>query len=285
MPASRYIIITTPELLQRLDDAQLPDDERIQWIGEDQVTGVPEGSEAVLLHPDYNRLAGSAQHVWRLVWYNAQFKLAPGGMPVHDADLSTLDEVRDVPDLLVSKPTLTQVLAWWDAWGLPGNIRRHVSAVAGAAYALGVQLKGAGQPIDPILAHRGGLLHDLDKLHTLEPEADHGGVSAEFLREQGYPRLAEIVSGHVLTTALQPGTNNRTWEDKLVFFCDKLAEEDQIVPFDERLAALKLRYPKFRPVMEQAEPAVWAISDEICTHLSIPNHRKLIDWLKKLQYN
>ena len=238
----------------------------------------------VILHQDYHLLAQAARLGWRTAWYNPEGRLAPEPMPIQDADVSNLGELTNQASTM-DKPTLAQVLAWWADWGLPENIRRHSQTVAWAAYALGVLLQHADEPVDPILAHRGGLLHDLDKLKTLEPEAHHGGVSADFLQEQGYPKLAEIVSGHVLHTALQPGADSRPWEERLVFFCDKLAEEDRIIPFDRRLDALRQRYPDFRDVMDRAEPAVWAVNDAICQVLSIPSHEKLIETLIKLQNN
>ena len=36
------------------------------------------------------------------------------------------------------------------------------------AYVIAVILRNQGIHLDPILAYRGGLLHDLDKLHTVE---------------------------------------------------------------------------------------------------------------------
>ena len=74
-----------------------------------------------------------------------------------------------------------------------------------------------------------------------------------------------------------------TWEDRLVFFCDKLVEQDRIVPFDVRLRALQARYPGFREVMAQAEPYVWALSDQICSILSIPSHENLISTFQDIQ--
>ena len=80
-------------------------------------------------------------------------------------------------------------------------------------------------------------------------------------------------------------THRRTWESKLVFFCDKLAEEDRIVPFDVRLEALKQRYPDFVGMMNTVELDVWALSNEICSILSISSHEKLIEKLLRLQNN
>jgi hypothetical protein len=131
---------------------------------------------------------------WRTLWYNPGCEIAPDPVPAHDGELITLDTLDQVPALL-AKPTLSQCYAWLDAWSVPENIRRHAELVAWMSYVLGVLLRGQGIQLDPILAHRGGLLHDLDKLHTLNPSLSHGEVGAAFLTEQGHPDLAQIVAG------------------------------------------------------------------------------------------
>jgi hypothetical protein len=245
---------------------------------------LPQADQAARIYLDdqYARLKPLADRGWRTLWYNPGCEIAPDPVPVHDGELNTLDTLDQVPALL-AKPTLSQCYAWLDAWTVPENIRQHAELVAWMSYVLGVLLRGQGIQLDPILAHRGGLLHDLDKLHTLNPSLSHGEVGAAFLSQQGHRDLAQIVAGHVLRTGLQPETEQSSWETRLVFFSDKLAEEDRIVPFDVRLRALKERYPGFRGVMDRAVPYVWGLSAEICSILSIPSHERLINMLLELQ--
>ena len=245
---------------------------------------LPQADQAarVYLDDQYAQLKPLADCGWRTLWYNPGNVIAPDPVPAHDGELNTLDALDQVPALL-AKPTLSQCYAWLDAWAVPENIRRHAELVAWMAYVLGVLLRGQGVHLDPILAHRGGLLHDLDKLHTLNPSLSHGEVGAAFLTEQGHPDLAQIVAGHVMRTGLQAQAEQSSWETRLVFFSDKLAEEDRIVPFDIRLRALKERYPGFRGVMDRAVPYVWGLSAEICSILSIPSHESLINRLVELQ--
>ncbi len=235
----------------------------------------------ICLDDDLARLRWFAAQDGRALWYNPAGQVAPDFVPAHDGEIVSLDALLEIPSLL-AKPTLNRCKAWMDAWGLPDNIHRHVELVGRLAYGLGVLLRGQGQPVDPILAHRGGLLHDLDKLHTLNGDQRHGAAAASFLRTQGHPDLAEIVRGHIPQTALEGPLEQQTWEVCLVFFCDKLVEQDQIVPFDLRVAALMARYPGFREIMERAEPAVWALNQQICSILSIPSHQNLIYMLQEL---
>jgi hypothetical protein len=234
------------------------------------------------LDDDLDRLKTIAARGGRTLWYNPNSALAPDLLPVHDGEIVKMDDLAAIAAML-TKPTLKTCAEWMADWGLPVNIRSHVHLVARLAYGLGVMLRGQGQQVDPILAHRGGLLHDLDKLLTLDGTQRHGEPAAAFLRAQGHPDLAEIVRGHILGSVLEGQRDLRTWEAKLVFFCDKLVEQEQIVPFDERLRALKARYPEFREVMARAEPHVWALNDQICSILSIPSHENLISTLQELQ--
>ncbi len=240
------------------------------------------GSIVVCLADQYKVLRVCAAQGYRTVWYNLLMDFAPGKVPIHDGEVTSFEELRDIPALL-AKPTLTTCTQWLDTWQVPDNIRRHVSLVAWMAYVLGVLLRRAGVKLDPILAHRGGLLHDLDKLHTLDPSKPHGVLGAAFVRNQGHADLADIISGHVMRADLTD--EQLSWENKLVFFCDKLTEQDRIVPFDVRLGALKARYPQFEGVMRRAEPYIWDLNDQICSILSISEHRSLIKLLLDLQKN
>ena len=88
-----------------------------------------------------------------------------------------------------------------------------------------------------------------------------------------------------MSNILQPKADDRSWEVKLVYFCDKLVEDDELVPFDKRLEALYERYPQYREVMGRSSGLVRRLSDQICSILSIPSHENLISSLVKLQNN
>ena len=238
------------------------------------------GTDAAYLGAEYKDIQAFTKVGWRTIWFNKAGKLLPDRIPVHDGEVRTLDALEGIPDLM-AKPTLSQCLSWWDEWSLPENIRQHALTVARCAYILAVMMADRGINLDPILAHRGGMLHDLDKIETLHGAEPHGEPGAVFVEGKGYRELADIVRGHILHTILDPQSNHRSWENKLVFFCDKLVEGDQIVPFNERLNALKKRYPLYRETMEKAESAVWDLSDQICTILSIPDHDALVSILQQ----
>jgi len=240
---------------------------------------LPNGGEFLFLTDSYAELRDFVIDSVRTVWLNRNGDFVHDIYPIHNVEIRTLDELSRVMPML-NKPTLSQCLRWWDAWEVPENVRSHSRAVSRSAYVLAVMMKNRGLTVDPILAHRAGLLHDIDKITTLNSGV-HGAVGAEFILEKGYPGIAEIVRNHIMSTILEPGANEMCWEDKLVYFCDKLVEGYQIVPFDQRLQALKVRYPLYIEIMEQAESAIWALSDEICFILEIAGHQHLVTLLRK----
>jgi putative nucleotidyltransferase with HDIG domain len=236
------------------------------------------------LDEEYERLRDYSSTNGRIIWLNSEGRLAPGGEPKQDVDVLTIKDLLN-DDHLLEKPTLRQCEAWWDEWDVPNNVRRHAKTVAWGAYVLAVMMRNRGIQIDPILTHRGGLLHDIDKIKTLNEDGQHGQMGAEFLLREGYPAAAEIIREHIMHRIMHPGAEDLPWEVKLVYFVDKLVEGDQIVSFDKRLARLKERYPGYRGAMARAESHIWALSDGITSILSISDHEKLIMTLRKLQYN
>lgn len=233
------------------------------------------------LDADYDFLKNLSNTWIKRVWFNPGGEIAPDPYPVQDAELRNLDQAIKMK-VLLDKPSLAQCLGWLDEWGVPTNVRTHSDVVSWSAYVLAVKLLDKGITVDPVLTHRGGLLHDIDKIATLDMKGIHGRMGADFLIKQGYPQLAEIIREHIMTRIMCPKAKDWGWEVKLVYFCDKLVEGDNLVTFDTRLDALMGRYPLYVGPMLEAAPAIWALSDEICEILSIMDHEELIEMLKEV---
>ncbi|MDY6846724.1 MAG: HDIG domain-containing protein [Chloroflexota bacterium] len=236
-------------------------------------------SNPVLFDDCYHNVRHFSTQGMKTIWFNPEGNLVEDDLPRHDGEIQSLDEVAKIFSLL-HNPSLAQCRAWLDAWAVPDNVRRHSSVVARSAYILAVKMQNRGIAVDPILAHRAGLVHDIDKIETLNKSSAHGNVGASFFVEQGYPQIAKIVREHIMSTILDPDAADRSWENKLVFFCDKLVEGDQLVPFDQRLAALRTRYPEYMAAMQRAEKPIWDLSDEICEILGLSSHEDLIEMLR-----
>ena len=237
-------------------------------------------SQNAYLDDRYDALKSCPNSCDRTIWYNPGGEMVNHELPFQDVDILKFESLKDISRLL-DKPTLAQCLAWWEEWEMPDNIRRHSTVVARSAYVLAVKMREKGITLDPILAHRAGLIHDIDKIDTLHEGGAHGVMGADFLQAQGYPEMAKIVRDHIMSTIINPEAKSRSWENKLVFFCDKLVERDELVPFDQRLEALRARYPYYVEKMAEAEPYIWEMSDEICEILGLESHAGLIGMLKE----
>jgi putative hydrolase of the HAD superfamily len=216
-------------------------------------------------------MGGACQAGWRAIWYRSGEQACPGLMPPHQAEIKRMSDL-EAALFQADLPDPQTCLLWCLEQGAPFELIQHMRLVAAIAYQLAVWLQNQGIEVDPILAQRGGLLHDLAKISTrqLATEADHGAVAASLLRERGLPALAEIAARHMifnLGTEMGP----RTWEEKLVYFADRLAEGGRAVTLQKRLEGLSRRYPeRGREIQQMLEP-ITALETEIASEAGIPS--------------
>ncbi len=212
---------------------------------------------------------GARRAGWRSIWYNPGLKAAPGPAPLQDAEVS---QMAGLPDALerLSLPDMLTCQAWYLQQGGVSSIWQHVEAVALAAYHLAVMLRAAGHPVDPVLAHRGGLLHDVAKISAKRTHQDHGDLGAEILAGLGQPALAEIAQRHMLFYLTDPAKGPRTWEEKIVHFADKICEGPRFVEWPERLQGLSTRYPGSVEAMRAFTPAIEALQAELAAAAGFP---------------
>jgi putative hydrolase of the HAD superfamily len=220
-------------------------------------------AEAAMVGDSYGSdVVGAKAAELRAIWFNPAGAPCPVVHPVHDAEIRAL---ADLPTVLGRRwlPDIAEALAILRSHEVPPNIVRHSGAVAAAAHHLGRRLRDAGIPVDPLVVHRGGLLHDLDKVSSETP-AEHGVKSGRILRELGWPDLAGIAERHVL------GSTPLTWEEKLVHYADKIVEEDELVGLVDRVTALSCRYAAAGDQITRALPQLLALEQEIVRHLAAP---------------
>lgn len=143
---------------------------------------------------------------------------------------------------------------------VPVHIVKHSKAVAKLAVFMARRLAENGIPVDADLVERACLLHDIfrvcefpledfsrfEQLVTDEDKAkwrrlkeQHGGIRHEdaacaYLRD-AYPILAQTIRKHRYTAIVDDQDKPQTWEEKLVYYADKRAMHDTIVPLQERL--------------------------------------------------
>lgn len=265
----------------------------------EQSLGRP-GSSILMIGDDYAvDVLGAKAAGWRAIWYNPLHKAATGLTPLQDAEFYAMDQLAAA----VARPPLPDYatcMAWLVGRGTPYNILAHVQLVAAVAYQLAVWLSAAGVPVDPVLAHRGGMLHDLAKIDSLpkagnrsvsgnRPDMDHARMAHDLLLQLEQPELAEIAGRHMPYTRRDDPRRPQTWEQRIVHYADKLSEGTQFVPIEERLQALKQRYPGASDDLEKSWPFLQALQAQICgqLQLSVPELyarlRKELGIFKKVQ--
>jgi putative nucleotidyltransferase with HDIG domain len=159
-------------------------------------------------------------------------------------------------------PTHKQCIELFDEYDVPDNVRKHSFCVNKVAVFLAKKLKEKGIEIDVELVDRASLLHDLDKIPTLDTE-EHGKMTAKILLEKGHhPKIGDVIRKHCFNDILDNGL--ATWEEKLVNYSDKKCREDRIVPLKERFEYGKKRYAHLRgPRTDEAEQLFLDFEKEI----------------------
>jgi putative hydrolase of the HAD superfamily len=113
------------------------------------------------------------------------------------------------------------------------------------------------------------LLHDLDKVTSRRLERRHGDLGGSIVRDRGHPDLARIVERHSIFSILDPTTRPAAWEEKLVYYADKIVEGDRIVGMLARVEALHRRYPEYTDEFDRCLPSVVDLEAEIVSRLGV----------------
>jgi putative nucleotidyltransferase with HDIG domain len=225
------------------------------------------GEACVMIGDDLRAdISGSLQAGWRAVWLNPSNQATPGLLPLHDADISRLAQLSSALSAL-DLPRFQTCLNWLLAEGSPHNILTHVMTVAALSYRMALWMRARGSEVNPLLAHRGGLLHDLTKAASFSSEnksKDHGEVAAHLLMKLQQPQLAEIARRHLLFRPLEQDSRPETNEQKLVYFMDKLVEGSHLVSLEERIDHLRQRYHLDPAKLDALMPHLHGLRAELC---------------------
>lgn len=150
---------------------------------------------------------------------------------------------------------------------MPKNIQKHMEKVSEIAVRLGKKLIDRGVPVDLKLLRQAGLVHDLakiiacfDNLNSFEDSVKvcdlevwnklkerYEGmtdpeITALVLNQYSENKLADIVRKHHFTSVVEPGNEPKTWEEKVLYYADKLVMHDKEVTLKQRLRDLDKRY-------------------------------------------
>lgn len=160
-------------------------------------------------------------------------------------------------------PAREECLDWLRGWEVTEGLLLHCLAVAEVALRLARELQKHGVNVNVALVERAALLHDLDKVAAATRPQDHGEAAARWLEGRGFAELARLVRVHRIAAVLDEALRPRTWEERIVYYADKLVEGDREVSLSERFRRLKARYPGFADGFDRCYPHAFAIGEAI----------------------
>jgi hypothetical protein len=195
-------------------------------------------------------------------------------------------------------PTHEQAESYFVKYKVPANIRLHCQTVNKLALFLAKELKKAGEDVDVEIIDRLSLLHDVFKavvIKDLRPDPvfksnpteeeitfwagmkekyagmyETGMFAAVFQEE--YPEFCNLVTNY--GSHDQP-TSTKSREEQIVHYADWRVFVDDIIPLQERIDDLRIRYAA---KIEAAGVELWdirvkdefAVEASICTKINIP---------------
>jgi tRNA threonylcarbamoyladenosine biosynthesis protein TsaE len=200
----------------------------------------------------------------------SSFSLASlaSSISIHIKETSKNDREIEITFNDVSWPSRDEIVVWRKEMKLPEHIGKHCDAVAEMAKKLAEELLTRGTVCRPEAIFHAALLHDLMRFVDFKPEmhkkiphankadpdvqkhwesfkekygSQHEAACAQFLIDEGYPELAEIIRPHGLLS-LDGKAEIATTDQKLLFYADKRIKYEEIVSLDERFDDFVERY-------------------------------------------
>ena len=168
-----------------------------------------------------------------------------------DGETWTVEEIGRLCKPKLDDPVC---LALLKTAGADENLIDHCEAVAVLADELCEVLAGKGIALDALLIHRAALLHDLARA-----EKDHAAIGAVWLKELGYPEIAEIVRQH------HDPDCKAINEAAIVYIADKAVQGSERVNIAERFAQSlsKCQTPEAFAAHEKRRQTAETIQNEI----------------------
>jgi putative nucleotidyltransferase with HDIG domain len=147
---------------------------------------------------------------------------------------------------------------------LPKGVIDHSAKVADVAGFIADRLKASGYPVDTDRVVVSALLHDVgkSKAYRRQKAVNHAEASAEIVIHEGLEELAPIVSGHILDAIISENHSPFTWEQKVVFYADKIVTH-KLVSLEERFSDLHERRQDIKHLLDAAYEPTKALEAEV----------------------
>lgn len=115
----------------------------------------------------------------------------------------------------------------YEKFSVPQNVILHMQKVAEVCGKLCDEFKKKKIKVRKNLIIKSALLHDVFKTSG----KDHAKKMADYLREIGEKEMANLVAKHDFWQI----DNLKTWDEKILYYADKRAYEDQLVSLQTRI--------------------------------------------------
>ena len=143
---------------------------------------------------------------------------------------------------LMKIPTQEQCFLLMCEMKMMDHIVVHCMQVCRVATFLAEHLDATRNGLNHDLIRVSALLHDITKTRSFKTEENHALTGGQFLAEQGYPEVGELVRQHVrLDEYPDPVTLG---EAEIINYADKRVLHDRIVGLDKRLDYILEKYGK-----------------------------------------
>lgn len=137
-------------------------------------------------------------------------------------------------------PTVEQCYQLMCKMKMMEHIVRHSLQVCRVATYLVQCLNANYHRLNYDLIRAAALLHDITKTRSFKTEENHALTGGQFLSEQGYPEVGDLVRQHVRLDAYpDPVTLG---EAEIINYADKRVLHDKIVGLDKRLDYILEKY-------------------------------------------
>ncbi|MEW6106309.1 MAG: HD domain-containing protein [Bacillota bacterium] len=149
-------------------------------------------------------------------------------------------------------------------YALPDGVIEHSVKVAEVARFIAARLVERGEDVNLERVVAGALLHDVGKSprHVRRGARNHAEASAEIVQAEGLPELAGIVARHILDSIISEEDYPRNWEEKVVFYADKIVTR-RLVRVEDRFADLHERRADITDLLTASLPPTKALEAEI----------------------
>ncbi len=122
------------------------------------------------------------------------------------------------------------------------HIVLHSMQVCRVATYIADHLVGQHIHLNAKMVRSAALLHDITKTRSFDTGEDHATTGGQFLSDQGYPEVGNLVRQHVVLD--EYNTTKIPAEADILNYADKRVLHDEIVDLDRRLDYILERYAK-----------------------------------------